>query len=64
LGVEGVALISHGGSDVRAIKNAILTARQFAQLDLADALRKAVRDHAFLWEDEPAPSGAVGGLPA
>jgi glycerol-3-phosphate acyltransferase PlsX len=64
LGVEGVALISHGGSDVRAIKNAILTARQFSQLGLAEALRKAVRDHAFLWSDEPASPGSdVGRLP-
>ena len=65
LGVEGVALICHGGSDVRAIKNAILTARQFAQMDLADAIRKAVREQAFLWQDDqPATTGgAVGGLP-
>ncbi len=62
LGVEGVAIISHGGSDTRAIKNAILTAAQFAQMDLAEALRQGVRDHAFLWEDDPAPAsgGAVG----
>ena len=66
LGVEGVALISHGGSDARAIKNAILTAGQFARMDLAEALRKAVRDHAFLWQDDPAPAsgGALGGLPS
>jgi phosphate acyltransferase len=66
LGVEGVAIISHGGSDGRAIKNAILTAGQFAQMDLAEALRKAVRDHAFLWQDDPEPAagGAMGGLPS
>ena len=66
LGVEGVAIISHGGSDARAIKNAILTAAQFAQMDLAEALRSAVRDHAFLWQDDPEPAagGALGGLPS
>jgi glycerol-3-phosphate acyltransferase PlsX len=64
LGVEGVAIISHGGSDARAIKNAILTAAQFAQMELALALRQAVQDHAFLWQDDPAPAtsgGAMGG---
>ena len=40
LGVEGVALICHGGSDARAMKNAILAARRFAQLDLARELRR------------------------
>jgi glycerol-3-phosphate acyltransferase PlsX len=66
LGVEGVAIISHGGSDVRAIKNALLTAGQFAQMDLAEALRQGVREHGFLWQDDPAPAtgGAVGGLPS
>jgi glycerol-3-phosphate acyltransferase PlsX len=67
LGVEGVAIISHGGSDARAIKNAILTAAQVAQMDLAEALRQAVREHAFLWQDDPAPvtsGGAMGGLPS
>jgi phosphate acyltransferase len=65
LGVEGVALICHGGSDGRAIKNAVLAARQFARTDLAHELRQAVGSHAFLWEDEPAPSGtSAGGLPS
>jgi glycerol-3-phosphate acyltransferase PlsX len=65
LGVEGVALICHGGSDGRAIKNAILVARQFAQLQLARELAKAVGGHGFLWEDQPAPSGtSAGGLPS
>jgi hypothetical protein len=29
-------------------------------------LRKSVRDHAFLWQDDPAPAsgGALGGLPS
>ena len=62
LGVEGVALICHGGSDGRAIKNAILVARQFAQVELARELRQAVSHHAFVWhgEDEPAPTSAGG----
>jgi glycerol-3-phosphate acyltransferase PlsX len=65
LGVEGVAVICHGGSDGRAMKNAILAASRFARTDLAQELRRAVREHAFLWEDEPAPSGSSAkGLPS
>jgi phosphate acyltransferase len=61
LGVEGVALICHGGSDARAIKNAILAARRFAQLDLARELRQAVSEHAFLWREQSAPPGTSAG---
>jgi glycerol-3-phosphate acyltransferase PlsX len=65
LGVEGVAIISHGGSDARAIKNAILAARRFSELDLARELRQAVSEHAFLWREQPAPSGtSAGGMPS
>jgi glycerol-3-phosphate acyltransferase PlsX len=65
LGVEGVAVICHGGSDGRAMKNAILAASRFARTDLAQELRQAVQTHAFLWEDEPAPSGSSSkGLPS
>jgi glycerol-3-phosphate acyltransferase PlsX len=65
LGVEGVAVICHGGSDGRAMKNAILAASRFARTDLAQELRQAVRTHAFLWEDGPAPSGSSAkGLPS
>jgi glycerol-3-phosphate acyltransferase PlsX len=61
LGVEGVALICHGGSDARAIRNAILAARRFAQVDLARELRQAVSEHAFLWREQPVPSGTFAG---
>jgi glycerol-3-phosphate acyltransferase PlsX len=65
LGVEGVALICHGGSDARAIKNAILAARRFAELDLARQLRQAVGSHGLLWREQPAPSGtSAGGMPS
>jgi glycerol-3-phosphate acyltransferase PlsX len=65
LGVDGVAVICHGGSDARAIKNAILAASKFARSDLAQELRRAVTNHAYLWEDPPAPAGASAkGLPS
>jgi phosphate acyltransferase len=66
VGVEGVALICHGGSDAKAIKNAVLVARDFARVELRQELTKAVAAHAFLWEDMPsspkASSSSSGGL--
>jgi phosphate acyltransferase len=65
LGVEGVALISHGGSEARALKNAILAAHRFAQIDLARELRQALSGHDFLWREQPAPPGtSAGGMPS
>jgi glycerol-3-phosphate acyltransferase PlsX len=64
VGVEGVSLICHGGSDAKAIKNAVLVAREFAQVELRQELTKAVAAHAFLWEDLPSSPKATssGGL--
>jgi glycerol-3-phosphate acyltransferase PlsX len=65
VGVEGVALICHGGSDATAIKNAVLVARDFAQVELRQELTKAVAAHSFLWEDLPSSPKATtssGGL--
>lgn len=60
VGVEGVVLICHGGSSRKAIKNAILVAREFAQLDLRSELTSAVAAHAGLWQeagqDQDAPA--------
>lgn len=54
LGVAGVALICHGGSNAFAIKNAVLVANRFAQSGLGKELGVAVTRHAFLWEPAPA----------
>ena len=64
VGVEGVSLICHGGSDAKAIKNAVLVAREFAKVELRQELTKAVAAHAFLWEDLPSSPKATssGGL--
>jgi glycerol-3-phosphate acyltransferase PlsX len=64
VGVEGVALVCHGGSDAKAIKNAVLVARDFAQVELRQELTKAVAAHAFLWEDLPSSpkASSSGGL--
>jgi glycerol-3-phosphate acyltransferase PlsX len=50
LGVEGVALICHGGSNAKAIKNAIFVAHRFAQIGLGKELTSAIGRHGFLWE--------------
>lgn len=50
LGVDGVALICHGGSNARAIKNAVAVAGKFAQSRLGDETTAAMSRHAFLWE--------------
>ncbi len=54
VGVEGVALICHGGSDAKAIKNAVLVARDFAQVDFRSELSRAVAAHGYLWDEQPA----------
>jgi len=60
LGVDGVALICHGGSSAIALQNAVYVADRFAQSGLGKELGEAVSRHAFLWDGNPAgaPSGA------
>ena len=47
LGVDGVALICHGGSNATAIKNAVYVADRFAQIGLGKELPAAVARHAL-----------------
>ena len=53
LGVDGVALICHGGSNAIAIANAIRIADRFAQSGLGAETAGAMARHAFLWESPP-----------
>ena len=53
LGVDGVALICHGGSTVPAIKNAVYVADRFAQIGLGKELAAAVARNLFVWEGAP-----------
>lgn len=67
VGVDGVVMICHGGSDARAIKNAVSVARQFAQSSLSEELTGAVARHSFLWETieaAPPPGTDPGRLPS
>ncbi|MSP61731.1 MAG: phosphate acyltransferase PlsX [Myxococcales bacterium] len=60
LGVDGVAIIGHGKSSARAIKNGIFTADRFVAARLAPAIAEAIARHRPLLE-RPAgePSGAA-----
>jgi glycerol-3-phosphate acyltransferase PlsX len=60
LGVDGVALICHGGSSATAIKNAVWVADRFAQIGLGQELGGAIGQHAFLWDNGPSTSTSAG----
>ena len=63
LGVEGVALICHGGSSATALKNAVYVADRFAQIGLGHELTAAIGKHGFLWENAPnAATTSAGAL--
>jgi glycerol-3-phosphate acyltransferase PlsX len=53
LGVDGVALICHGGSSAMAIKNAVWVADRFAQIGLGQELAVAIGRHGFIWDNGP-----------
>ena len=59
LGVDGVALICHGGSNAMAMKNAVLVADRFAQTGLRKELTAAVARHNALWDGAPPVAGAL-----
>ena len=42
LGIDGVAVVAHGRSDARAIKNAIRVTKEAAEQDLVGKIREAV----------------------
>ena len=59
LGVDGVALICHGGSNAMAMKNAVFVADRFAQTGLRKELTAAVARHNALWDGAPPVAGAL-----
>ena len=56
LGIDGVALVCHGGSNARAIASAVRVAAQFAQTGLEGESVGALARHAFLWAPPPSVS--------
>jgi glycerol-3-phosphate acyltransferase PlsX len=60
LGVDGVALICHGGSNAMAMQNAVFVADRFAQMGLRKELTEAVARHNALWDGGAPPvAGAI-----
>ena len=49
IGIDGVVIVCHGGSDARAIKNAVLTAGEYAKIDLRSEIERSMSAHTFLW---------------
>jgi glycerol-3-phosphate acyltransferase PlsX len=63
LGVDGVALICHGGSNATALKNAVYVANRFAQIGLGHELTEAIAQHTFLWDaSSSTPPTSAGAL--
>ncbi|HEX2656787.1 MAG TPA: phosphate acyltransferase PlsX [Polyangia bacterium] len=61
IGVDGVALVCHGGSNARAIATAVNVAARFAQTGLGAETTDAVAKHSFLWGATTRPLTAVEG---
>jgi len=57
IGVDGVVIVCHGGSDARAIKNAVISASEYAKLELRKEIARSMALHGYLWADgEAAPA--------
>jgi glycerol-3-phosphate acyltransferase PlsX len=54
IGVDGVAILCHGRSNAKAIKNGIRVAAGFADAGLPAAILAAVEKHSPLWDSEAA----------
>jgi glycerol-3-phosphate acyltransferase PlsX len=52
IGVDGIAVLTHGAASARAIKNGIRVAASFGDAALPKAVAAAVAKHARLWSDE------------
>jgi glycerol-3-phosphate acyltransferase PlsX len=52
VGVDGVAILTHGAANATAIKNAIRVAGSFVESGLTEAVKQAIGKHAPLWADE------------
>jgi len=56
IGVDGVVIVCHGGSGARAIKNAVITAGEYAKIDLRSEIGRSMDAHAFMWADASPPA--------
>ena len=51
IGVDGIAVLTHGAASARAIKNGIRVAASFGEASLPAAVSKAIGKHAALWSE-------------
>ena len=58
VGVDGVAILCHGRSNAKAIKNGIRVAASFAEAKLPSAITESIGKHAAMWETETARENA------
>lgn len=56
IGVDGVVIVCHGGSDARAIRNAVLTAGEYAMIDLRSEISRSIETHGYLWAETESAS--------
>ena len=52
VGVDGIAVLTHGAASARAIKNGIRVAASFGDAALPEAVKAAIAKHAALWSEE------------
>ena len=57
VGVDGVAILTHGAASARALKNGIRVAASFVESGLTQAIAQAIAHHAPLWEEAARASG-------
>jgi glycerol-3-phosphate acyltransferase PlsX len=60
VGVDGVAVLAHGASNAKAIKNAVRVAAAFADGGLPAAAATAIERHAQLWAGAPTQPSIEG----
>jgi glycerol-3-phosphate acyltransferase PlsX len=60
VGIDGVAILCHGASNAKAIKNGIRVASALADANLPDAVTRAIAKHAPLWSKLPELRDAEG----
>jgi glycerol-3-phosphate acyltransferase PlsX len=52
VGVDGVAVLCHGSSNAKAVKNAVRVAAQMVDAALPHAVKQAIEKHSALWPPE------------
>jgi phosphate acyltransferase len=57
IGVDGVAVLTHGAATARAFKNGIRVAAGFVESGLPEAVKTAIGKHAPLWSEAAQASG-------